>query len=69
MAAGGGGQRTSSLAWSPYPMSWGGIPGAEDHPELEGTSVNALIDTDANFEAINAMPHMSALPVSIRKAA
>ena len=47
--------------------AWGGMAEAEDRPDLEGTSVNRLIDTDSHFEAINAMPHMSALPVSIRK--
>lgn len=42
---------------------WGG---AEDNdPLVHGTSVNSLIDTDRNFESINAMPHMSAVPIRI----
>ena len=41
---------------------WGGTPGKED-VLVDGTCVNALIDTDTNFEEINAMPHMSAVPV------
>ena len=30
---------------------------------IDGTCVNALIDTDVHFEEINAMPHMTAVPV------
>lgn len=43
-------------------QGWGGTPGKEDLM-IDGTCVNALIDTDRNFETINAMPHMSAVPV------
>ena len=46
---------------------WGGIVETEDEPLTNGTGVNLLIDTDAHFEAINAMPHMSAVPVTITK--
>jgi anaerobic selenocysteine-containing dehydrogenase len=44
---------------------WGALPGSNEDPSVTGTAVNALIDTDQNFEAINAMPHMSAVPVGI----
>ncbi len=40
---------------------WGGLP--ED--ETDGACVNALIDSRNNIETINAMPRMSAIPVSI----
>lgn len=43
---------------------WGGLPG-DDDPAVTGTAVNALIDNDRHVEAINAMPHMSAVPVNI----
>lgn len=43
---------------------WGGAPG-DDDPAVTGTAVNALIDNDRHVEAINAMPHMSAVPVNI----
>ena len=45
---------------------WGGVADAEDRPQVEGSAVNLLIDTDVHYEAINAMPHMSAVPVTIR---
>jgi len=41
---------------------WGGTPGRED-VLIDGTCVNALIDTDVHFEDINAMPHMTGVPV------
>ena len=41
---------------------WGGTPGKED-VMVDGSCVNALIDTDTHFESINAMPHMSSVPV------
>ena len=44
---------------------WGGTPEEAEDPESAGTPVNALIDTDLNYESINAMPHMSAVPVNI----
>jgi anaerobic selenocysteine-containing dehydrogenase len=44
---------------------WGSLPGSNDDPSVAGTCVNALIDTDRNFESINAMPHMTAVPVNI----
>lgn len=34
----------------------------------EGSCVNTLISAHVDFETINAMPHMSALPVSLRRA-
>lgn len=43
-------------------QGWGGIPGKEDIM-VDGSCVNALVDTDKHFETINAMPHMSAIPV------
>lgn len=46
---------------------WGGVAEADGDPVAEGTGVNLLIDTDIHFEAINAMPHMSAVPVALRK--
>lgn len=44
---------------------WGDVPGSNASVEQAGTAVNRLIDTDRNHEAINAMPHMSAVPVNI----
>ncbi|MEO7690786.1 MAG: molybdopterin-dependent oxidoreductase [Sphingomonas sp.] len=43
-------------------QGWGGTPGQED-VMIDGSCVNALIDTDTHYENINAMPHMSAVPV------
>jgi anaerobic selenocysteine-containing dehydrogenase len=43
---------------------WGGLPD-RDAP---GVNVNALIRCDTEVEPINAMPHMSAVPVNVRKA-
>jgi hypothetical protein len=37
----------------------------DNDPSVAGSSANALIDTDVNFESINAMPHMTAVPVNI----
>jgi anaerobic selenocysteine-containing dehydrogenase len=44
---------------------WGGLSDSTDDPGTTGTAVNALIDTDRHVESINAMPHMSAVPVNI----
>jgi anaerobic selenocysteine-containing dehydrogenase len=44
---------------------WGDPPGSNADVEQSGTPVNRLIDTDRNYEAVNAMPHMSAVPVNI----
>jgi len=43
-------------------QGWGGTPGQED-VLTDGTCVNAIVDTAVHFESINAMPHMSAVPV------
>ena len=43
---------------------WGGAADREEFLR-DGTNVNALIDTDVHYEDINAMPHMSALPVRL----
>jgi anaerobic selenocysteine-containing dehydrogenase len=44
------------------PHGWGGHPGAS---EGTGTSVNLLTSNHIDYEPINAMPVMSALPVNI----
>jgi anaerobic selenocysteine-containing dehydrogenase len=44
---------------------WGALPGSNEDPAITGTAVNALIDTDRHYEPINAMPHMSAVPINI----
>ena len=44
---------------------WGGAPGASDNPAGEGAAVNDLIDTVHRIEAVNAMPHMSGVPINI----
>lgn len=45
---------------------WSGDPDGNLPPEEVGTCVNLLIDADREVEAINAMPHFSAVPVNIR---
>ncbi len=44
---------------------WGGLP---DSPEEGGTSVNLLTNCHEKYEPINAMPHMTGLPVTVNKA-
>ncbi|MFY9327684.1 MAG: molybdopterin-dependent oxidoreductase [Georgfuchsia sp.] len=44
---------------------WGALPGGNEDIADSGTAVNRLIDNDRHFEPINAMPHMSAVPVNI----
>ncbi len=44
---------------------WGMLPGSDYL--ATGISTSQLVRTDANVEAINAMPAMSAIPVAIRK--
>lgn len=44
---------------------WGDPPGSNADVEESGTPVNRLIDTERHFEAVNSMPHMSAIPVNI----
>ncbi len=44
---------------------WGGNPDEAIDIEQHGSGVNYLIDTNQHFEAINSMPHMSAVPVEI----
>lgn len=43
---------------------WGAVEDDSD-PAISGTCVNLLIDLDRNFEPINSMPHMSAVPVNL----
>ena len=45
---------------------WGGLPG---DPARDGDNVNLLIDSSRHIERINAMPRMSAIPVSLAAAA
>jgi len=45
--------------------AWGDPPGSNATVEQAGTPVNRLIDTNRNYEPVNAMPHMSAIPVNI----
>ena len=49
-------------------QGWGGLPGKEDIM-VDGSCVNALIDTDKHFESINAMPHMTSVPVRFEQVA
>ena len=44
---------------------WGDPPGHNTAVEEAGTAINHLIDTDRNYEAVNSMPHMSAIPVNV----
>ncbi|MBB3862155.1 anaerobic selenocysteine-containing dehydrogenase [Novosphingobium hassiacum] len=46
---------------------WGDPSGSNAPVEASGTAVNRLIDTSTHYEAINAMPHMSAIPVNLRR--
>jgi anaerobic selenocysteine-containing dehydrogenase len=45
---------------------WGGLPGRNTDPRAIGSCVNPLISDNRDVEAVNAMPRMSAVPVSIR---
>ena len=45
---------------------WGAVPDSNEDPSVTGTAVNALIDNERNYEPVNAMPHMSAVPINIR---
>jgi anaerobic selenocysteine-containing dehydrogenase len=47
---------------------YGGLPGEDEDPE-RGASTGRLIDARSHFQAINAMPTMSGLPVRIVPAA
>lgn len=44
---------------------WGDQPGSGADVAASGTAVNRLIDTGLHHEAVNAMPHMSAVPINI----
>jgi anaerobic selenocysteine-containing dehydrogenase len=46
---------------------WGELPDAASDPARDGTCVNLLVDTDRHYEPINAMPHLSAVPVDITR--
>lgn len=46
---------------------WGDPPGSNTDVAQSGTAVNRLIDTDKHYEAVNSMPHMSAIPVNLTK--
>lgn len=43
---------------------WGGLPGKGEAPH-DGVCVNQLIDDEEHYEALNAMPHFSAVPVDV----
>lgn len=43
---------------------WGGHPDSDDY-KTEGSSTNLLISTDRDLDPINAMPWMSAIPITI----
>lgn len=60
-AAGDEGLRRGVVSLS---HSWGLLPGEEMPGDLSA-SVNMLISTDRDMEAVNAMPRMSAIPVNI----
>ena len=45
---------------------FGGLPGEDKGPE-DGTCTNLLVDTSRHFQAINAMPTMSGLPVKVAR--
>lgn len=42
---------------------WGDLPGTA----AAGTNVNTLVACDTDLQFINAMPHMSAVPVQITR--
>lgn len=46
---------------------WGGLPDSAE-PEENGVSVGLLISSESDFEAINAMPRQSAIPVRVERA-
>jgi anaerobic selenocysteine-containing dehydrogenase len=45
--------------------AWGGMPGEETEYAKEGSATNALVSTDHDYEAINAMPRQSGIPVNV----
>lgn len=44
---------------------WGDPPDSNADVTQVGTPVNRLIDSDQHYEPVNAMPHMSAVPVNL----
>ncbi len=48
---------------------YGGDPGEETDPRKVGTSVNALIAVDHDYDPICGQPRMSAIPIKLRKRA
>ncbi|MET0627965.1 MAG: molybdopterin-dependent oxidoreductase [Acidimicrobiia bacterium] len=46
---------------------FGGLPG-DDDPLLHGASTTRLLSLSSGAQSINAMPHMSAIPVSLTRA-
>jgi anaerobic selenocysteine-containing dehydrogenase len=45
----------------------GDLPGRDDDPRLYGTNANALTSADADVQPINAMPQLTAVPVSVER--
>ncbi|MGE0795511.1 MAG: molybdopterin-dependent oxidoreductase, partial [Acidimicrobiia bacterium] len=48
--------------------AFGGLPGEDDDPTVHGTNTTRLISAEAETQAINRMPRMSAIPVTITPA-
>jgi anaerobic selenocysteine-containing dehydrogenase len=49
--------------------NWGGLSNDPDEARRHGSSTNRLISCTHGFQALNAMPRMSAIPVDVRPAA
>lgn len=46
---------------------YGDLPGQDDDPRMFGANTGRLLSVDDDIESINAMPRMTAVPVSLTR--